>query len=172
MGIVRGRRGREQAPDQDRKETLPSRVCSSGDHVPHVPMRTLCAVALTPLDMDDEHRDESGVAEDGRAQAGMPGLGPVLGEYVQEELRNANEVDDLCDAEERSDDQGSAVRPFQEGHGSFLLPDLPGKRWHRLVNVHPIPSLHHASRTSGYALAFYLPLVLNPGVSLGAVQDS
>lgn len=172
MGIVRGRRGREQAADQDRKETLPPYVCSSGDHVPHVPKRTLCAVALTPLDMDDEHRDESGVAEDGRAQAGVPGLGPVLGEYVQEELGNANEVDDLCDAEERSDDQGSAVRPFQEGHGSFLLPDLPGKRRRRLVSVHPFPSLHCARRTSGHALAFCLPLGLNQAVLLGAVQDS
>lgn len=122
--------------------------------------------------MDDEHRDESGVTEDGRAQAGVPGLGPVLGEYVQEELGNANEVDNLCDAEERSDDQGSAVRPFQEGHGSFLLPDLPGKRQRRLVSVHPFPSLHCARRTSGHALAFCLPLGLNPAVLLGAVQDS
>lgn len=90
------------------------------------PARTLCAVALTPIDTDDGHGDEFGWAEDGQAHAGMPGLGPVLREHVQEELGDADEVDDLCDAEERGDDQSSAVRPFQEGHGSFLLPDLLG----------------------------------------------
>lgn len=93
---------------------------------PGVPARTLCAVALTPIDTDDEHGDEFGAAEGGRAHAGALGLGPVLGEHVQQELRNADEVDNLCDAEERSNDQGSAVRPFQEGHGPFLLPDLLG----------------------------------------------
>lgn len=119
------------------------------------PAQTLCAVALTPIDTDDGHGDELGSAEDGQAHAGMPGLGPVLREHVQEELGDADEVDDLCDAEERGDDQGSAVRPFQEGRGSFLLPDLPGERQHSSVST---SSLH----TLGQPLAFHLPPVLNP----------
>lgn len=85
------------------------------------------------------------MAEGGRAHTGALGLSPVLGEHVQQELRNANEVDNLCDAKERSNDQGSAVRPFQEGHGPFLLPDLPGERWHRHISVHPTPPPHQES---------------------------
>lgn len=91
-----------------------------------IPARTLCAVALTSVDMDDEHGDEFSAAEGRRAHKGVLGLGPVLGEHVQQELRNADEVDNLCNAEKRSNDQGSAVCPFQEGHGPFLLPDLLG----------------------------------------------
>lgn len=67
----------------------------------------------------------------------MLGLGPMLGEHVKQELRDADEVDNLCNAEERSNDQGSAVCPFQEGHGPFLLPDLPGEKRHTQVSVHP-----------------------------------
>lgn len=112
-------------------------VCRSHPH--GVPMQTLCAVALTSIDTDDEHRDELSAAEGGRVHTGGPGLGPVLREHVQQELCNANEVDDLSDAEERSDDQGSAVCPFQEGHGPFILPDLPEEKWHRQVSVHSTP---------------------------------
>ena len=103
--------------------------------------RTLCAVAPTSSDTDDEHGDEFSTAEGRRAHTGTLGLGPVLGEHVQQELRDANEVDYLCNAEERSNDQGSAVCPFQEGHGPFLLPDLPGEKWHREVKCpsHPPP---------------------------------
>lgn len=107
--------------------------------------RTLCAVALTSVDTDDEHGEEFSAAEGRRAHAGAPGLGPVLGEHVQQELRNADEVDNLCNAEERSNDQGSAVRPFQEGHGPFLLPDLPGGKWIRQVSAHPTPPPHQES---------------------------
>lgn len=104
-----------------------------------IPARTLCAVALTSVDMDDEHGDEFSAAEGGRAHTGVPGLGSVLGEHVQQELRDADEVDNLCDAKERSNDQGSAVRPFQEGHRPFLLPDLPGEKQHRQVSVNSTP---------------------------------
>jgi len=95
--------------------------------------------------MDDEYRDEFSAAEGRRAHAGALGLGPALGEHVQQEFRNADEVDNLCDAEERSNDQGSAVGPFQECHGPFLQPDLPGEKWHRQVNVHPTPSARQES---------------------------
>lgn len=93
-----------------------------------IPARTLCAVALTSMDTDGEHGDESSAAEGRRAHAATPGLGPVLGEHVQQEFRDADEVDNLCNAEERSNDQGSAVGPFEEGRGPFPLPDLPGEK--------------------------------------------
>lgn len=104
-----------------------------------VPARTLCAVALTPTDTDGKHGDDSSAAEGRRAHAATPGLGLALGEHVQQEFRDADEVDDLCDAEERSDDQRSAVGSFEEGRGPFPLPDLPGEKWHRQVSVHPTP---------------------------------
>lgn len=87
----------------------------------------------------DEHGDESSAAQGGRAHAASPGLGPMLGEQVQQEFRDAHEVDNLCNAEERSNDQGSAVGPFEEGRGPFPLPDLPGEKWHRQLSVHPTP---------------------------------
>lgn len=137
---------------------------------PSIPARTLCAVALTPIDTDDEHRDEFGAAEGGRAHARALELGSVLGEHVQQELRNANEVDNLCDAEERSNDQGSAVRPFQESHGPLLLPDLPGERQHRQVSVHPTPPPRQESLWPCPWLSASLQRLLLPGTASTADQ--
>lgn len=129
-----------QVPDGGRGGTLSlPALAPLGTGSLRVPARTLCAVALTSTDTDGEHGDESSAAEGGRAQAASPGLGPALGEHVQQEFRDADEVDNLCDAEERSNDQGSAVGPFEEGRGPFPLPDLPGEKRHRQLSVHPTP---------------------------------
>lgn len=44
---------------------------------------------------------------------------------AEDEFAHAQEVDHLGDAEQRGDDQRSAVRPLQEGRGTLVAQDFP-----------------------------------------------
>lgn len=56
------------------------------------------------------------------------GLGLGVLHQPQEGLCDAQEVDHLCDAKERGDDQGTAVGALQEGGWTLMPPDLPAER--------------------------------------------
>lgn len=48
--------------------------------------------------------------------------------HVKDEFSNADEIDNLCNTKEWSNDQGSAICPFKKGQGTLITPDFPRKR--------------------------------------------
>lgn len=65
----------------------------------------------------------------GRRQRGGGGAFLVVffRQEAEEEFTHAQEVDHLGNAEQRGDDQRSAVRPLQEGRGTLVAQDFPAE---------------------------------------------
>lgn len=75
-------------------------------------------------------------------RGGRPGSGLGLLQEPQQGLCDAQEVDHLSNAKQRSDDQGAAVGTLQEGRGTLIPQDLPvEKEGSELVPASPAPLL-------------------------------
>lgn len=51
-----------------------------------------------------------------------------LRQEAEDEFTHTQEVDHLGNAEQRGDDQRSAVRPLQEGRGTLVAQDFPAEK--------------------------------------------
>lgn len=68
-----------------------------------------------------------GGREGGKRQRGGAFLVVFLRQEAEDEFTHAQEVDHLGNAEQRGDDQRSAVRPLQEGRGTLVAQDFPAE---------------------------------------------
>lgn len=72
-------------------------------------------------------KEEGGGEGRGKRQRGGAFLVVFFRQEAEDEFTHAQEVDHLGDAEQRGDDQRSAVRPLQEGRGTLVAQDFPAE---------------------------------------------
>lgn len=63
----------------------------------------------------------------GKRQRGGACLVVFFRQEAEDEFTHTQEVDHLGNAEQRGDDQRSAVRPLQEGRGTLITQDFPAE---------------------------------------------